>query len=92
MVAGAKVISMSDVERPQRPQEVDYGAMSEADLMECVEQGLLGSNPELYAELMRRVAKQDQHYDASDPEARGRSQANVKAFMQRVGLPIPKGV
>lgn len=83
---------MSNTERSNKSEGVDYGAMSEAELMECVERGLLNSDPEIYAELMQKVAKQDQHYDASDPEAWERSMANVKAFMQRVGLPIPKGV
>lgn len=61
---------------------VDYQALSDAELVERLERGDLQSDSQCYAEFMRRMQEEGTHYQ-NTPEDRARWLSDIAAAMQK---------
>lgn len=60
----------------------DYRAMSDGELVERLEKGEMQTNPDLYAELMRRMEEEGTHY-SNTPEDEERWKADIAESARR---------
>lgn len=60
----------------------DYRAMSDGELVDRLEKGEMQTNPDLYAELMRRMEETGTHY-SNTPEDKERWKADVAESARR---------
>lgn len=65
----------------------NYTHLSDREFSDLFEQGYCQQDPQFYAEFQRRMS-QGRHYNPNtDPQAWEKCNAEMIAFMDRVGLP-----